>query len=76
MSKKTPTGAFIEGFPNGLVGIIKQTNGRYRIIVSRPPNKPDLVLSGAEAALIEILENDILSDKVKKELDLDGDDDE
>jgi hypothetical protein len=53
---RTPIDTFIEGFPNGLVALVKQGNGRYRLIVSRPANKPDLMLAEAETKLGELLE--------------------
>ena len=40
----------------GMVALVKQKNGKYRIIVSRPPNAPDGILARAEQALVELVE--------------------
>jgi hypothetical protein len=56
MARPLSHDAFIEGFPEGIVALIKQGNGRYRIIVSRPPNNPDSILAEAEQRLCEMVE--------------------
>ena len=67
--------AFIEGFPEGVVALFKQGNGKYRVIVSRPPNNPDSVLAEAEQHLCEIIEfQDFFCNKKRKPFDIDEED--
>jgi hypothetical protein len=46
---------FLEDFPRGAVALVKQRNGKYRIIVSRPPNEPDAILARAETELVDLI---------------------
>jgi hypothetical protein len=72
--------AFLEGFPMGVVAIARQKNGKYRLIVSRPPNDPDPILADAEKQLYELVEDrnaELTSSKTKKKpYDVDDEDDE
>jgi hypothetical protein len=72
--------AFLEGFPMGVVAIARQKNGKYRLIVSRPPNDPDPILADAEKQLYELVEDrnaELTSKTKKKPYDVDeGDEDD
>lgn len=72
-----PDDVFLEGYPKGTVAIVKQKDGQYRIIVSRPPNGVDAVLARAELALDEILEDFTIERQCKGQNPawLDGDED-
>jgi hypothetical protein len=77
MAKPLSHKAFLEGFPEGVVALAKQKNGKYRLIVSRPPNNPDPILADAEKQLYELVEysNSNLTKK-RKPYDVDDEDDE
>ena len=73
MARPLTHSAFLEGFPEGVVALVKQRNGRYRIIVSRPPNNPDSILAEAEQRLCEMIEfQDFHKMRKKKSFDADG----
>lgn len=75
MARLTHT-AFLEGFPHGVVALFRQANGRYRIVVSRPPNNPDATLAEAEQRLCEMIEFQDFFCKKRKPFDVDEEDDE